>query len=102
MNMHKNYYLKNVVTLQLNGEKCIGCGMCTIVCPHGVFEVANGKARIIDLEACMECGACAKNCPPEAISVHSGVGCAQAVIQGALRGKAPCCGPSDGKSGCCG
>lgn len=102
MNMHKHYYLKNVVTLQLDVAKCTGCGMCAIVCPHGVFKVSNGKATIMDLEACMECGACAKNCPVQAISVQAGVGCAQAVIQGKLKGTAPCCGPADGKSGCCG
>lgn len=101
MNMHKNYYLKNVVTLQLDEHKCVGCGMCAVVCPHGVFTISGGKASISDIEACMECGACAQNCPFQALSVRSGVGCAQAIIKGALHGTAPCCGPTDGP-GCCG
>ena len=41
-------YLEDVVTLQLDRERCIGCGMCGIVCPHAVFTVGNGKAEIVD------------------------------------------------------
>lgn len=67
-------YMKNVVTLNLNTEKCIGCKNCTYVCPHQVFQVENKRARIVNKEACMECGACATNCPTAAIDVRSGVG----------------------------
>ena len=74
-------YLKNVVTLRLDTDKCIGCGMCEIVCPHRVFRIEDKKALITDRDACMECGACALNCPVEAITVQSGVGCAAAVIK---------------------
>ena len=93
-------YLADVVTLTLDEEKCTGCGMCTAVCPHAVFEVKQGKARICDRDACMECGACAKNCPAEAVSVQSGVGCAAAIIIGALTGTEPSCDCSSGPS-CC-
>jgi ferredoxin len=74
-------YLNNVTTLELDVEKCIGCGMCGIVCPHTVFKVENPKARIVDQDACMECGACAANCPTAAITVTPGVGCAFYIIQ---------------------
>ena len=94
-------YLTNVVTLALDEEKCIGCRMCTAVCPHGVFVLDDGKARIVDRDACMECGACAVNCPVEAIAVDSGVGCATAILIGALRGTEPDCDCSCDES-CCG
>ncbi len=94
-------YLPNVVSLALDEEKCAGCGMCITVCPHAVFEVHSGKARIVDRDACMECGACALNCPAGALSVQSGVGCAAAVITAALRGTEARCGSSD-ESPCCG
>ena len=113
--MAKLLYLRNVVTLALDREKCIGCGMCTTVCPHTVFILNNGKVEIRDRDACMECGACSKNCPVEAISVQAGVGCAEAVINAALgrKNSACCCviePKNDGKpssnersvkSGCC-
>ena len=89
-------YLKNVVTLELDVDKCVGCGLCEIVCPHAVFEIKGGKAGVVDRDACMECGACARNCPAEAIKVESGVGCATGIIYGALRGTESTC------DSCCG
>jgi NAD-dependent dihydropyrimidine dehydrogenase PreA subunit len=94
-------YLKNVVTLKLDAEKCAGCGLCAIVCPHGVFAVENRKARIVDRDACMECGACARNCEFEAISVRAGVGCATAVLNGLISGGECSCDCS-GSPPCCG
>lgn len=85
-------YLRNVVTLSFDEKKCVGCGMCTLVCPHQVFALNNGRASIQDRDACMECGACSMNCPAGAIQVRKGVGCAAAVINSALRRK---------DSGCC-
>jgi ferredoxin len=84
-------YLKDVVTLVLDEGKCIGCGMCLLVCPHAVLSKSNGKAHIAYRDACMECGACATNCPVEAITVQSGVGCAAAVINAALGRKSSSC-----------
>ena len=86
-------YLKNN-TLNLNVEKCIGCGKCLEVCPHGVFSVTGKKAQVRYKENCMECGACRENCPVEAIYVNAGVGCASAVITGILTGSEPVCGCS--------
>ncbi len=99
----KQQYLKNVVTLNMGEEKCIGCGMCREVCPHQVFKMEAGKARIQNIDNCMECGACARNCPAGAITVRAGVGCAAAIVIGKLRGTAPCCGNSDDPNKqCCG
>lgn len=95
----KHRYLKNVATLSLAAEKCVGCGRCTEVCPHGVFSMEEKKARIKDKDRCMECGACAMNCPADAVAVDTGVGCASAVIIGWLTGREPSCDCSD--SGCC-
>lgn len=97
----KNQYLKNVVTLRLDSEKCTGCGMCIHVCPHEVFSLDMGKSEIVDRDSCMECGACAKNCPFAAIQVKTGTGCAAAVINGKLRGTEPSCDCSGNSDGCC-
>ena len=93
-------YISNVVTLGLDVDKCVGCGMCTMVCPHRVFVKDDGKVRIQDRDSCMECGACALNCPVAAIEVETGVGCASAFIVGAIRGTEPTCDCTDGS--CCG
>ena len=115
--IEQNLYLRDVVTLQLDLDKCVGCGMCIVVCPHEVFALDNGKVRIDQRDACMECGACAVNCVAEAITVQAGVGCAMAVINSALgRDASSCCcvietekntsscgteAATTGKSGCC-
>ena len=91
-------YLKGVTTLAFSTEKCSGCGKCEEVCPHGVYSVADKKARITCRDWCMECGACALNCPANAIEVSAGVGCAAAFIKARLAGGEAACG---GSGGCC-
>ncbi len=84
-------YLEGVTTLQLDRDKCIGCRLCTTVCPHEVFVMEEEKAALADRDACMECGACAGNCPVAAIRVKPGVGCASAIIHSWLTGEEPSC-----------
>lgn len=100
----KQKYLKNVSTLELDSEKCIGCSMCMEVCPHRLLVMESGKAAVTDKDLCMECGACAKNCPASAITVVCGVGCAIAVLNGLFRKTAPNCDSGSilpGGKGCC-
>jgi NAD-dependent dihydropyrimidine dehydrogenase PreA subunit len=86
-------YLEEAVTLGFDAEKCTGCQICTIVCPHGVFAMgADKRAYVADRGACMECGACALNCAWGAISVKPGVGCAEAIIHSWIYGGEPTCG----------
>jgi len=90
--MGRMIYLSDVVTLNLDREKCVGCGICLIVCPHEVLSMNNGHAMIQNRDRCMECGACSRNCPSEAVTVQAGVGCAAAVINAALgRDASSCC-----------
>lgn len=97
--MGRMVYLRNVVTLALEEEKCLGCGTCLLVCPRAVLVRSDGKVRIADRDSCMECGACATNCPAEAIHVEAGVGCAAAVINAALgRQNSSCCCVADAKT----
>lgn len=91
--MNQLLYLKDVVTLRLEEEKCVGCGMCLLVCPRAVLSLRDSTVQIVNRDACMECGACARNCPAEALRVRPGVGCAAAVINAKLKRK--------GSSSCC-
>lgn len=87
-------YLQNVVTLEFFSEKCKNCGMCLLVCPQDVFKQGTEHVEIKDRDKCLECGACMKNCPYGAISVETGVGCAEAFINRFIPGK-------DSQCGCC-
>lgn len=92
-------YLPNVTTLAYDPTRCVGCGNCEAVCPHGVFAMQGEKVRLLDRDGCMECGACATNCPTHAIQVTPGVGCAAYIISGWIHGKENAsCG---GEDGCC-
>jgi len=83
--LKKKVQRKAINTLKYEPELCINCGMCSKVCPHGVFTPGKNKAKITRFEACMECGACQLNCSMKAITVESGVGCANAMILAALK-----------------
>ena len=72
--MEKLRHLEDVSTLVLDQDRCIGCSLCTQVCPQNVFEMKEGKAVLTDYNACMECGACVTNCTADAVRVTPGVG----------------------------
>jgi NAD-dependent dihydropyrimidine dehydrogenase PreA subunit len=91
-------YLEDVVTLRYDPEKCTGCQLCTMVCPHGVFAMEGNRAKLVDGGACMECGACQRNCAFDAIHVDSGVGCASAIIASWFNGGTVTCGSDAGSS----
>ena len=55
---HNRVLEEKILTLQLDHDKCVGCCMCLIVCPHAIFSMNNGSVRIEKRDACMECGAC--------------------------------------------
>ncbi len=96
-------YLANVATLKLDKEKCTGCARCVEVCPRQVIAMGDKKAHIVDRDACIECGACQRNCAFGALTVVSGVGCAQALFNAMITGGEPVCdceGKSKKPSGC--
>lgn len=50
-------------------EDCIGCGICTKVCPVGCIYLENQKAIYTD-ENCQACFACIHSCPKFAIRLN--------------------------------
>lgn len=45
---------------------CVGCGLCTKVCPAGCIQIENGKAIHMG-ENCQVCMACIHHCPKHAV-----------------------------------
>jgi Fe-S-cluster-containing hydrogenase component 2 len=53
--------------MQVDLEKCTGCGECLDACSVEAISLIEGKAAI-DVDICLSCGACAPACPAGAIS----------------------------------
>lgn len=48
-------------------DACVGCGVCTSLCPHGSWRLVDGHA--VAEGDCETCFACVHNCPQKAISI---------------------------------
>ena len=62
-----NCLRRNIV--QIDEEKCNGCGACADACHEGAIEMHNGKARLIRDDYCDGLGDCLPACPTGAISI---------------------------------
>jgi 2-oxoglutarate ferredoxin oxidoreductase subunit delta len=65
--------------LDIDVERCKGCGLCVSFCPKGILEldvsVVNGlgyhPVRLADPAACTSCALCARVCPDSVFAVFA-------------------------------
>jgi NAD-dependent dihydropyrimidine dehydrogenase PreA subunit len=57
----------NVVTPEIDLDKCNGCGDCVEQCPSGIVALVDGKASIVRPEDCSYCTDCEDLCSSAAI-----------------------------------
>ena len=55
--------------IQIDEEKCNGCGLCIPNCQEGALQIIDGKARLISDLFCDGLGACLGYCPEGAIEI---------------------------------
>jgi len=55
--------------IQVDEEKCDGCGQCIPGCPEGALQIVAGKARLVREGYCDGLGACLGECPNGALRV---------------------------------
>ena len=54
--------------IQIDEDKCNGCGICADACHEGAIAIINGKAKLTRDDYCDGFGDCLPGCPMEAIS----------------------------------
>lgn len=57
--------LRNII--EIDEEKCDGCGLCVPSCAEGAIRIIDGKARLVAEKYCDGLGACLGECPRGAI-----------------------------------
>lgn len=55
--------------IEIDEDKCDGCGACATGCHEGALQIIDGKARLVGESLCDGLGACIGECPQGAITV---------------------------------
>jgi len=55
--------------VNIDEDKCNGCGLCVPNCAEGAIKIIDGKAKLIAENLCDGLGACLGECPRGAISI---------------------------------
>lgn len=53
--------------IEINEEKCNGCGACANACHEGAIAIVDGKAKLMRDDYCDGLGDCLPSCPMDAI-----------------------------------
>ncbi len=55
--------------IEIDEEKCTGCGLCIPSCEEGALQIVDGKARLVKDVYCDGLGACLGECPEGALTI---------------------------------
>lgn len=55
--------------IEIDEERCDGCGQCANACAEGAIKIIDGKARLVKDSYCDGLGACIGECPQGALKI---------------------------------
>lgn len=61
--------LRNII--KIDGDKCVGCGLCANACHEGAIGIVDGKAKLLRDDYCDGLGNCLPVCPTKAITFET-------------------------------
>jgi NADH:ubiquinone oxidoreductase subunit F (NADH-binding)/ferredoxin len=61
---------KALLEYHIDADLCIGCTLCSRVCPVDAIIGERKEQHVIDQEKCIKCGACMEKCKFNAISIQ--------------------------------
>ncbi len=59
--------VRNII--EIDREKCNGCGNCVIACAEGALAIVDGVATLVKDSYCDGLGACLGDCPTDALKI---------------------------------
>ena len=61
--------------IQIDEDKCNGCGACANACHEGAIGMVNGKAKLLRDDYCDGLGDCLPTCPTVPLLLWNGSCC---------------------------
>ncbi len=61
---------KDLMEYVINPDTCVGCTLCSRVCPVDAISGDKKQPHVIDTAVCIKCGACMEKCKFNAISIQ--------------------------------
>ena len=55
--------------IEIDEDKCTGCGACVTKCAEGALQIVDGKAKVVNEVFCDGLGACIGECPEGALKI---------------------------------